>query len=217
MARTQTTNTMTAWYRPQAAGSNADTHAPLRPRPGPAWHRRDCRRPVSPEASTGCQALQSEGSGTGIPSPARTRKLHETLADAGIANMSTLQTSAERLPLADGSIDSITSNRVLNLVPDKRRAVAEMFRELYPDGRLQITDVDIDGPVTVGSSLEDAVRFQLAIGPAGEVFREAGEEAERQRTAIEGAMREALAPYHEDSGVVMPSSSWCITARRPEA
>ncbi|WP_440994936.1 class I SAM-dependent methyltransferase [Arhodomonas sp. SL1] len=75
----------------------------------------------------------------------------------------------------------------------------------------------IDGPVTVGSSLEDAVRFQLAIGPAGEVFREAGEEAERQRTAIEGAMREALAPYHEDSGVVMPSSSWCITARRPQA
>lgn len=73
----------------------------------------------------------------------------------------------------------------------------------------------IDGPVTVGADLEDAVRFQLAIGPAGEVFREAGEEAERKREQIEGAMREALAPYHEDSGIVMPSSSWCITAKRP--
>ncbi len=73
----------------------------------------------------------------------------------------------------------------------------------------------IDGPVTVGASLEDAVRFQLAIGPAGEVFREAGEEAERQRGKIEHAMREALAPYHGKEGVVMPSSSWSITARRP--
>lgn len=73
----------------------------------------------------------------------------------------------------------------------------------------------IDGPVTVGDSLEDAVRFQLAIGPAGEVFREAGDEAERQREPIERAMRDALAPYHREDGVVMPSSSWCITARRP--
>lgn len=75
----------------------------------------------------------------------------------------------------------------------------------------------IDGPVTVGSTLDEAVNFQLALGPAGEVFREAGEEAERKRDRIESALREALAPYHEEAGVVMPSSSWTITARRPEA
>lgn len=73
----------------------------------------------------------------------------------------------------------------------------------------------IDGPVTVGASLDDAVRFQLALGPAGEVFREAGAEAERQRERIEQALRDALAPYLEETGVVMPSSSWTITARRP--
>lgn len=73
-----------------------------------------------------------------------------------------------------------------------------------------------DGPVTVGSSLDDAVNFQLALGPAGEVFREAGEEAERQRERIEQALRDALAPYHEEEGVVMPSSSWTITARRSQ-
>ena len=75
----------------------------------------------------------------------------------------------------------------------------------------------IDGPVTVGDSLENAVRFQLAIGPAGEVFREAGEEGERRRDEIEQAMQRALAPYHQSEGVVMPSSSWCITARVPQA
>lgn len=75
----------------------------------------------------------------------------------------------------------------------------------------------IDGPVTVGSSLDDAVAFQLALGPAGEVFREAGEEAERKRDRIEQALRDALEPYHGESGVVMPSSSWTITAKRPQA
>lgn len=72
-----------------------------------------------------------------------------------------------------------------------------------------------DGPVTVGESPEDAVNFQLALGPAGEIFREAGDEAERQRGRIEGALREAFAPYETDEGIVMPSSSWTITARKP--
>lgn len=72
-----------------------------------------------------------------------------------------------------------------------------------------------DGPVTVGADVEDAVRFQLSLGPAGEIFREAGEEAERKRDQVELALGEALSPYLEDKGVVMPSSSWMITARRP--
>lgn len=74
----------------------------------------------------------------------------------------------------------------------------------------------VDGPVTVGDSVQDAINFQLAIGPAGEVFREAGELAERQRPEIEDALWEALTPYQDKSGqIVMPSSSWCITARNP--
>lgn len=72
-----------------------------------------------------------------------------------------------------------------------------------------------DGPVTVGSSPDNAVAFQLALGPAGEVFREAGDEAERQRAQIESALREALAPYEQEEGIVMPSSSWTFMARKP--
>ncbi|MDI5920130.1 methyltransferase domain-containing protein [Halomonas sp. LR5S13] len=73
-----------------------------------------------------------------------------------------------------------------------------------------------DGPVEVGDSVENAMRFQLALGPAGEVFREAGEEAERQRPQIEEALRQALAPFEQDDKIVMGSSSWTITARKPE-
>lgn len=74
-----------------------------------------------------------------------------------------------------------------------------------------------DGPVEVGDSVENAMRFQLALGPAGEVFREAGEEAERQRPQIEEALRQALAPFEQDGKIVMGSSSWTITAHKPHA
>jgi hypothetical protein len=72
-----------------------------------------------------------------------------------------------------------------------------------------------DGLVEVGDSVENAMRFQLALGPAGEVFREAGEEAERQRPEIEEALRSVLRPYEQEGKIVMGSSSWTITARRP--
>lgn len=88
-------------------------------------------------------------------------------------------------------------------------------RQLEIAGYEEISFERIDGPVTVGSNLDDAVRFQLSLGPAGEICREAGEAAERKRGPIEKALREALAPYAEENGVVMPSSSWTITARRP--
>lgn len=74
----------------------------------------------------------------------------------------------------------------------------------------------IDAPVLVGRNVRDAIDFQLAIGPAGEVFREAGEEAEAKRPQIEAALAEAIErETREADGIVMPSSSWMISARNP--
>jgi ubiquinone/menaquinone biosynthesis C-methylase UbiE len=73
----------------------------------------------------------------------------------------------------------------------------------------------VDAPVLVGTSPEDSVEFQLMLGPAGEVFREAGDLAEARRGEIEAALAEAIAPYMTDEGVVMGSSSWVITAHAP--
>jgi ubiquinone/menaquinone biosynthesis C-methylase UbiE len=74
----------------------------------------------------------------------------------------------------------------------------------------------VDAPVLVGKDVEDAIAFQLAIGPAGEVFREAGAEAEQKRPQIESALAKAIEEQKISAdGIVMPSSSWVITAVNP--
>jgi ubiquinone/menaquinone biosynthesis C-methylase UbiE len=83
-------------------------------------------------------------------------------------------------------------------------------------GYEQIEFRRVDAPVVIGADIQDAVAFQLAIGPAGEVFREAGEEANRKRPEIEAALAEAIGQQGKtDAGIVMPSSSWVISAVNP--
>ena len=55
-----------------------------------------------------------------------------------------LDGNAEELPLRSGSVDVITSNGVINLVPDKRRAVQEMYRALKPNGWVQLADIVVE-------------------------------------------------------------------------
>jgi len=73
----------------------------------------------------------------------------------------------------------------------------------------------VDAPLVVGRTPEDAVGFQIALGPAGEVYREAGEEAERRQDEITGALKAELSRYETPEGIVMDSSSWKISARNP--
>ncbi len=83
-------------------------------------------------------------------------------------------------------------------------------------GYNQIEFRRVDAPVLVGRDVHDAIAFQLAIGPAGEVFREAGVEAERTREQIEAALAEAISRQEFTAeGIVMDSSSWVISAINP--
>ena len=88
-------------------------------------------------------------------------------------------------------------------------------KQLEIAGYRDIDFEQIDAKVFVGKDLDDAVAFQLAIGPAGEVYREAGKLAEQRHDDIAGALKTELAKYHGAGGIMMDSSSWKVTARNP--
>jgi ubiquinone/menaquinone biosynthesis C-methylase UbiE len=82
-------------------------------------------------------------------------------------------------------------------------------------GYANITFERVDAEVLVGRDLDEAVAFQLAIGPAGEVYREAGREAERHHDAVVAALKAELSKFVRPQGVMMASSSWMVTAQNP--
>ena len=86
-------------------------------------------------------------------------------------------------------------------------------KQLEIAGYKDIRFEQVDAQVFVGRDLDDAVAFQLAIGPAGEVYREAGELANRRHDEIAAAVKAQLAKYLGPNGVMMDSSSWKVTAR----
>jgi SAM-dependent methyltransferase len=111
--------------------------------------------------------------------PAMLTKLRGTLLAADVRNVEVIEGDAERIPLPDNSVDVVTSNGVLNLVPEKRRAFAEIFRVLRPDGRVQIADIVIARPVPIGGRRDARLWAECVVGASVDedyldLFREVG-------------------------------------------
>jgi hypothetical protein len=81
----------------------------------------------------------------------------------------------------------------------------------YVDIGLERTDI----PITIGADVERAIEFVLALGPAGEVIRLAGDQADEIRPTIEADLREALSEYAGPGGVTLMASTWTVTAHAP--
>jgi SAM-dependent methyltransferase len=72
-----------------------------------------------------------------------------------------------------------------------------------------------DLPLKIGSDLDHAVQFNMALGPAGEVLRLWEDRIDEIRPKIAAELREALADLDGPDGVVAPASTWIISAAAP--
>jgi SAM-dependent methyltransferase len=73
-----------------------------------------------------------------------------------------------------------------------------------------------DKPILIGVDLDEAVDFVMSIGPAGEILRLAGEQAEHLHEPVAAALREDMAEWVAPDGKVLaPASTWIVTARAP--
>jgi ubiquinone/menaquinone biosynthesis C-methylase UbiE len=72
-----------------------------------------------------------------------------------------------------------------------------------------------DHAYRMGDDLDGAISLVTALGPAGELIRLAGDEADKMRPQIEAELREAYAELERPDGVYAQASVWIISARAP--
>jgi SAM-dependent methyltransferase len=153
----------------------------------------DCGSGAGADALIAARLVGPTGRVIGVDmTPEMLAQARASAAEAVLPNVEFHEGVLEHLPVPTGWADVVISNGVLNLVPDKATALAEMYRVLRPGGRLQLADIVLERSVSddskqdvslwtgciAGGLLEDELRDALVAAgfsdiellPGGEVF-----------------------------------------------
>jgi arsenite methyltransferase len=147
-------------------------------------------------------------------------KARANSARSGLANVEFRLGEIENLPVADGTVDLILSNCVINLSPDKPRVYAEAFRALKPGGRLAVSDIVALQPIPEALK-DDFAAYTGCVAGAASVAEIEAMLAEAGFTEVRVAVKETSRAFINDwlpgkrPGDYVASAG--ITARKPAA
>jgi ubiquinone/menaquinone biosynthesis C-methylase UbiE len=148
------------------------------------------------------------------------KKARENVAKIGGGNVEFRLGEIEHLPIADGTVDVILSNCVINLVPDKAQVFREAFRTLKPGGRLAISDVVNTAPLSADLAADRGLICGCVAGaaPAQQIEAWLAETGFTGiRVTVKSESREMIATWAPGRGIENYVASATIEGWKPAA
>lgn len=71
-----------------------------------------------------------------------------------------------------------------------------------------------DADICIGTSMDEALDYQILVGPSGEIIREAAGLGQQKLPEVREDMKRMMEKYRRNGGVYMPSSTWFIMATK---
>jgi SAM-dependent methyltransferase len=115
----------------------------------PGEHVVDVGSGAGMDSFLAARSVGPEGCVIGVEmTPEMLARAQQVAEEMGLTNVEFRPGVAEDLPVDDAWADTVIANGVLNLVTDKQRAFAEIWRVLRPGGVLQFADIATGVPVS---------------------------------------------------------------------
>ncbi|QPV63318.1 arsenite methyltransferase [Halosimplex litoreum] len=165
------------------------------------------------------QEVGDEGQVIGVDmTPEMVEKARDNAEANDATNVEFRLGEIEHLPVADGTVDAVVSNCVVNLSPDKPQVFREASRALRPGGRLAISDVVLTAelPKEVYTDLESVAACVAGASPVADLERMLADAGfERIRIEADEDSEQFISEWDDERDVSEYVVSATIEAEKP--